>query len=363
MTEFVDSFQVYIPTTGAGDAAAAIDSLCTRWNAGGQSVNFGQKAGIGLGGTSALIIGQGGVLCKTHSRRTGYTAGFRVAVSSAAGVGGGPIHSLNSIGLGSIPVEMATLKINIDGSLLLYAAGDVTKVVALSGIVMAAGTFSYIEYQVTTSGTANILITGSIWCDGVLVATGTCLTGYNVNAFLNGGLLNRVFLRSGVNTPGQAIIQDYYLNNNAGATNTGPFGIVKVQPLFPNADTGIIAWTPSVAGTHFSLINENPSDLGSTYVKASIALQRDIYRFEPIPSFIGTVKSVQLSWLSRQNNEGPKTYCGTIGPFGTEISTPTYAPCSNYEYDHKAFDVDPLTGIAWTQPNFNVKPFGLEILS
>jgi hypothetical protein len=138
---------------------------------------------------------------------------------------------------------------------------------------------------------------------------------------------------------------------------------VRVEPIFPNGDGGTLQWTPLGGGSQYNKINENPADGDTSYLSSSTPGNISVFDWQDIPTFTGTVKTVQLSYYARKDDEGTRTFRGNIGNTGSEEQTATYSLGGNYLYYHQAFDVDPATGLPWTQPNFNAKKFGIELVA
>jgi len=359
MNEYIDSFGVYVPISVSTAASQA--SLLTFWNAlGGGDPNIGIYTGTGSRGNPALYIPFGDEISKTISHQATYTSGMRVKVSgSGANVGGGDLHTFLNNG-----IILATLRVNNDGTMLLYAGGSLSNIVALSTSALLQSTYYYIEWTFTLTGTTNINVAGQIWVNGISVASGNANSGVNNNTLISGTTtVNRSMLGAGVSTPGGAYFTDLYVNNGSGTTNLSIFGDVEIEPLLPNADGGTLQWTPLSGSTHYLMIDENPADGDASYNSDNTPGNYDIYGWQPIPTFTGTVKTVQIRWYARKDDEGTRTFRGNIGTTGTEETTTTYSLSDSYLYYTQSFDTDPATSLAWTQANFNAKKFGIELIA
>lgn len=370
MTEFIDSFGIYV-TSSAG---ASQRSLYKRWN--GIGIGSGSLAVVpatGHRGNPALFIPFGGAIYKTLSHQQTFTVGFRLNMSSVAGVGGGDLIQFQNVDR-----IMCTLKVNADGSILVYANNDVSKVICTTGVAIIANTDCYLELQSTISGTSNVNVSGHVKvydATDTLVAnaSGNVNTGVSTNALatLTGlfgmdvvpffaAVYNRIGLLAGCVTNGQSYISDFYLNTSAGTTNLGFLGPVAIDayPL-PNGDGATLGWTPKSGGVHYTQINELPSDEGTTYVEAASAPLTDTYNWQDIASFVGTVKTVQVSFDGYSTDEGFCAVQSVVGNTGSEAQSDPLALPGSYLYRHYAFDLDPATGLAWTWPTFNAKQFGV----
>lgn len=375
MTEYVDSMGIYVPITGvvAGPSQA---SLLTRFNGiGSGNHQLGIQATGGLRGNPVLYVPFGGTIYKTVSHQPTYTAGFNVNMASATGTGGGDLFQfLNNNTI------MCTLKVNTDGSIVVYAFNSQSSwTVLTTSALLAPNIDNYIEFQATCTvyATNKLRMFAEVWVNGVSQGSNTIDTTVLVTSLvtqtgifgtnpipMSPSVFNRIGFLSGVVTNGQALFSDFYLNNALGSTNTGTFGIVEVDayPL-PDGDGGILDWTPlGGSGAHFSEINTLPAPGDTSYVSSSTPGQRDSYTWQDIVSFSGTVKTVQLSYSARSNDEGLRTFQNTIGNTGTEEQGTEFGLPNDYIYFHQCFDTDPATGLPWTVANFNAKQFGIGLV-
>jgi hypothetical protein len=322
-----------------------------------------------------LYVPFGGTIYKTVSHQSTYTAGFNVNMSSASGTGGGDLFQfLNNSTI------MCTLKVNTDGSIVVYAFNSQASwTILTTSALLSPNIDNYIELQATCSvyATNKLRMFAEVWVNGVsqgsntldttvLVTTLVTQTGiFGTNPVPNSpAVFNRVGFLSGVVTNGQAYFSDFYLNNGSGSTNTGPFGVVEIDayPL-PDGDGGILQWTPlGGSGPQWSEINTLPAPGDVSYISSSTPGQRSSFTWQDIVSFSGTVKSVQLSYSARSNDEGIRSFQSTIGDTGTEQQGTEFGLPADYIYFHQAFDVDPATGLAWTTLGFNAKQFGIGLV-
>lgn len=374
MTEYVDSMGIYQALTGVDSGPSQV-SLLTRYNGiGSGSHSLAILPTGGLRGNPVLSVPFGATMYKTVSHQPTFTVGFNVNVNSATGVGGADLFQLLNTG-----TIMCSLLVRSDGSILIYAFNDQSLAVLSTGILLNAFQNNYVEMQATcTVYSGNKLrMFAQLWVNGVdqgsntldtnvLVSTLFTQTGiFGTNPVPNSpAVFNRFGFLSGGNTNGVALFSDFYMNNGLGPTNTGPFGIVEIDayPL-PDGDGGVLQWTPlGGTGTHFSEINELPAGGDTSYVFSATPGQRDSYTWQDIVSFAGTVKTVQLSFSGRANDEGLRTFQPTIGSTGTELQGTEYGLPNDYIYFHQCFDVDPATNLPWTVTGFNAKQFGIGLV-
>jgi hypothetical protein len=372
MTEFCDSFGIYHswPLGIGGDGGVSQRSILTRWNWAGFGAQIVPAASPR--GTNALWIPWNGAVAKTHSHHSTFTQGFRLKMAQIGGVGGGSIGEGLAIFL-NCDLTLLSLAVNLDGSLYVYGNGSPSTVICTTGStsVISPDTWCYLEWTATLAdavGGTDMLATVSVWINNKLVCTGSHLMGRPSWQLRSGTpTFNRVFLLSGVNTDGQAYFADYYLTNGDGPTNMGrlggsrsPYGVL-VEPFFPASDGSSLDWIPSTGTDHYAMVNEVIADMDTSYNSSSTLDAVDSYVWQQLPTFIGTIKSAQLSFIARSTEEGTRVIKANIGVGGLEIQGSPFALCSTYFYQHHAFDVDPATTLPWLQPAFNSKNFGVTL--
>lgn len=375
MTEFVDSFGIYVPVAGGMYGPSQV-SLLGRWNGiGSGSTTLGINPTGGVRGNPVLSVPFGGVIYKTVSHQPTYTVGFNVNLSSAVGTGGGDLFQLLNNG-----TIMCTMRVNVDGSIVVYAFNSQSSwTILTTGILLNPLIDNYVEMQATcTVYSGNLLrMFAQVWVNGVSQGSNTIDTTVQVTSLVtqtgifgnnpvpqSPAVFNRIGLFSGVQTNGIALYSDFYMNNATGSTNTGTFGIVEIDayPL-PNGDGGVLQWTPlGGSGAHYSEINTLPANGDLNYVFSATPGNRDSYNWQDIVSFSGTIKSVQLSYSARSTDEGLRSFQSTIGNTGTEQQGTEFGLPNDYIYFHQAFDLDPATALPWTRVGFNAKQFGIGLV-
>jgi hypothetical protein len=366
MTEFADSFGIYAAMLANGDTALSQQTVLRRWGAFGVGNHSASVIDSGSNvptpfSVPALYMPFGGQLCKTLSHQTTFTVGFTLSIGQAGGVGGTDL-----IVLYNDNQPIASLLVNSDGSILVYGNNtQSTVIMTCPAGTLVANTTCFLSFKATVSGTTNMTVAAEVRVNGVSINTGSNTIGRNANTLASGiANFNRIFIQSGVSTNGQAFITGLYITNGNGPTNTGfletttPPWLVVV-PLVARIDSTPSQWTASGGGAHYLDIITLPID-ESGYVSDDNPGDVDAYLWQQVPTFNGTIKSVQLSVAAESTLEGLRTIQGNIG-VSQEVMN-SFGLASGQFYRHQAFDLDPATGLAWTAPNFNAKKFGLGVV-
>lgn len=373
MIEYADSFGIYTLAVAGSPTSfgPSQQSLRTRWNAiGTGSTQTGVLANQGNRGNPALYLPFGSQIAKTLTLQATFTVGFRLNMGCTAGVGNDGAISLIDLGniaAGGAP-PLASLRVNADGSILVYGNGSPSTVILTTAAAVVANTDCYLEFSATISGTTNMLVAAEVRVNGVTVGVGSATIGLAASALAPGvASFKWVFLNSGVATPGQAYISDFYITNGVGPTNTGFLAGVlspweEIGFLLPSGDGTTLDWTPLSGSVHYTEINEIPQDGDASYVSAGTPGSVDTYHWQPIPSFDGTICAVQLSLCASSDQEGLRTFQGNVGPAGSQHQTEEFGLCSGNYYRTAVFEVDPTTGLPFTQAAFNSRLFGIGLV-
>lgn len=361
--EWADSFQIQTKAI-AGDPASFSPSrvdLQKEWNGVGIGNNqVGVVANSTARGTSALYIPFGGSILRTLSHQATFTIGMRIKIGCVDGIGGS--NSLFDFSNNSTP--LSSLRIKLDGSILLFCDNNQSRVVFDSVTpLIVANQEVYIELTTTISGTTTLSIQSSLWVNDTFIGTGSHATSHaSTDLPSQDATLNRITLNAGVTSNGQCLFSDLYIIKGTTrlGTNVFPFG-VEIDPIFTISDSTPITWSPTGGGSHWDQINDNPPNAEATYVEASVIGTVDSYNWETVPNFAGTIPSVFMKLLCRSTAEGLSRTQGNVGAGGSQAQTEIFGLCASAYYQCHSFDVDPLTGVAWLPAAFNTRPFGIQI--
>lgn len=343
---FIDSFAHY------GTTPTAIGLLARKWTQVFGSINFNSDptqtgTGFGLNLVSGFL--NTGRLFKTLTHKATWYAGVRIYPQQFDGTYHG-LHNNQSL---------ASWQINADGTMSLFAGANA---IGTSSSSLHLGRKYYVEIGYTLSGTTNISVNATLRVNGIVWVTGTALSGINQSSLLLGTATVNVHQFQGPNSNAFMTVSDLYIFDGDGSLNNTFAGDVNIIAIFPNGDV-VTQWTPSTGTVHYVLINNPTPDDDATYVSETVATHQDIYDWQDIPTFQGTIRGVQLSFMSRKTAEGTKTFKQVVGDTGTEQSSDTFSVSDDYIYFHFPYDVDPATGLAWTRAGFNAKRFGVNLVS
>lgn len=152
-------------------------------------------------------------------------------------------------------------------------------------------------------------------------------------------------------------LDDIYICDNTGAQNNDFLGDSSVVAINPSSD--ITTEWGSTDTTHYTEIDDNPSDEDITYIETGSPSAVDLFGFENVTSLYGTIYGIQVCGESTRTGDavdlrivsGATTSDGT-GMDNTVINDPDYVTYT------RIVELDPNTSSAWILSNLNAAQFG-----
>jgi hypothetical protein len=159
---------------------------------------------------------------------------------------------------------------------------------------------------------------------------------------------------------GTSCIDDVYVMDTSGAAPnnvTQAIGPAHVITMYPISDGGSIkGWTPSTGSNHANMVNENPVDYDTTYLKATTEGQSELFQFNNVQLPVDTLYAVQQR-ISLKRSTKSNSEIGFLTD-GSERSR-WGVPSENW-YDLTDIHSTQPGGANWTIPAFNGKQFGMK---
>ncbi len=244
--------------------------------------------------------------------------------------------------------EAVQLCMTYDGKLKVKAFYSSTwNTIATSTFTLNANVWYYFEFQVVCSSATNYSY--EVRLGGTTVLSGNDTHKLGAHAYFDG------FWIYGYNWKGTLIVDDVYATNGA----TGFLGNVRVDTLFPNGDSGTVQFTPSTAGTHYTLVDENPVNDDTDYVEDSTSGHVDLYDFTNLSvlnSIKGAMVCIDCKDTSAESTIKTRCVSGATTSDSAALTVPT-----SYSTPAVIVETDPNTGSAWSTTNFNAAQFGVLI--
>lgn len=342
---FVDGFDVYNGLTTSGTSIGA-DS---RWGF--------------LNGTSGLVIAAGrfgGQAAQSNIYITGYWAAYFTPTDKFV-CGHSfyqttlalPVATINPyMSFYSDLTAMVGLKVNGDGSIsacrLTGIASGTILGTSATGVIKPA-TWHNIEFACTISDTVG---TVDIIVEGVNVLS---LTNQDTR---NGTptTINRVVLggsNGNVNTPNR--IDDLYITDSL--TLLGP---MRIETLYPSADTAQKQWTPSTGSANYATIDETLMS-STDFVSANTVGAYDLYDFGNLSSTPSSIAAVTVSALGQKTDAVARAIALPVKSGSTTSDGANNYLGIGYALSTRILNTDPNTSAAWTSSAVNALQAGIKV--
>ncbi len=178
------------------------------------------------------------------------------------------------------------------------------------------------------------------------------------------GVINEIRLKG---TSDVIFFDDFYVNNNSGASpQNGFLGNTHIEFNAALADGTINDFPilePTTPTTHFDKVDEIPPDLDVSFVASSTPTDQELFTIPPLSSLTGdgTVFGVQVSVLTRKNNEGSRLIKTLIDPGVTIAEGPDLTLALTYDYAVGMFQQNPDTSSDWTEAEVEASEIGCEV--
>ena len=342
---FAESFERYDLGT-ATPGSALLANLQSRY-----TQVSGVPEIVSAGRTGQAIKLNNAVFGKTMAHSSVWVTGFAYQLVSTP-TGNSIVYSLtNNIN------QMASVYQDADGTLQLRSGN--ANVIGVTTRGLDVKKWYYIEISVTLSGSTPIQAAVEVRINGQVQASGSGTTGFNSTDNLSGDATGNFHQFSGIPGVGNgSYFDDLYIKNTVGY-----YGDVRIIALYPNGEGDTLDWTPSTGTTHYTMVNSHPLDL-TTWLDDKTPTDIDTWNWQDCPGFSGSIPAVNISMDARKDDEGTKSFKIVVGNTGSEAQSDEYFVGAVYpEYYEFGMELDPGTGLPWTQAGFNAKQFGVELIS
>lgn len=157
-------------------------------------------------------------------------------------------------------------------------------------------------------------------------------------------------------------VDDFYINDLAGALNTDFWIDPKMVAKMGNANGTNQAWTPNAGVDHYSRVNEIPPDGDTSHLSSAVVDAVETNHHEDI-ALTGQIRSVLAFPYWRKDDAGARQAAAACRSGGANYFGPTVDLGDSYSYGKWIRETDPATGAAWTVPGFNAAEWGGKVIS
>ena len=172
--------------------------------------------------------------------------------------------------------------------------------------------------------------------------------------------IGMVYLWSGTSGGGGSGNQwdDMYVLDTTGSYNNDFLGDCRVETLFPSGAGSSTIWTPN-SGANYAAVDEQAIDSDTTYVKSSVAGDKDMYVYDDVTE--ESVFGVQTCLTARKDSTNLRRVKSVARIGGVDYdSAAEHTLTTGYLVHTRLMDTDPAAA-AWTAANLNAAEFGIKV--
>ena len=346
---FMDSFNHY-----------ATADMTEKWTStsstGGGTLSIGatngRRGGPGLR-VSGSVSGASCLASKTLAPAdpTTIIVGFSLTVSAAPTTTAGAAQ-FRVLDGGTTQWSLVLLN---DLRLRITLGGVTGTTIATSGVTgISLGVTAYVEAKVVihpSAGTVDVRVNGV----SVLSATGLNTRSSANNAWTS-ALLGITTGPSDTHS-GNTDYDDLYILDGSGDAPWNTFlGDCRVDACYPTAAGATTGWTPS-AGANWQCVDEPAPNDDTDYTSAAAAGPVDTFTVQDAPAGMA-ILGVQHNLSMKKTDAGTCTVAAVVRHGGTDYVSADLAPSTAYAYGLVVQQLNPGTGAAWTEAQFNAAEFG-----
>lgn len=248
-------------------------------------------------------------------------------------------------------------KLNVDGTVSAYRptsqGGANSQHLGTTTVSLIQAVYSYIEVAVVLDATV-----------------GSVVIRFNGNTVLN--LVNQNTIGSGVSAGWNAIrlgpfyagstmearYDDLYVSDGSGAAPWNDFlGDCRVEASMPTAAGANTGWTPS-SGTNWQCVDDATPNDDTDYTAAATVGVTDTFVIPDLLVAGTVVYGVQHCISAKKADAGGAAIAPIIRHGGVDYAGGNLAPNTGYNVLKQIAQVNPGTGVQWTQADFNAAEFG-----
>jgi hypothetical protein len=257
-----------------------------------------------------------------------------------------------------------------DASNRLVVKRGASAVIATGTTVLGLNTWYYFEFKGTIHNT-----TGSFEVR-INTTPETGLVATNVDTLTTGtGLWNNLGLIGTQNH----YYDDLYVCNQAGAQNNDFLGMIKIETILPKYDQQAAgthrAWIPSPepSGTlitdHGARVRNNPPWPFGPYGKyngSSTPGDKDSYRVDSA-LLAGPILGMQTNLYIVRSEEAIRSFCHIVRAGGADYEGPSFVTTTTHgsgpSFRSDIRELNPATGVAWTNTDMNTFEIGVKVVT
>lgn len=203
-------------------------------------------------------------------------------------------------------------------------------VLATGTKVISQTAYNHIAWKVTihnTTGAVEVRVENVV--DINISAQNTRVSANNYCTKV--GLGDNAVINVGLSVTKTEDFDDYYINDTAGAVNTGFSGDLRIEAVSPDGNGYQNDFTPS-AGSAFQCVDEATPNGDTDYAESGTVGHIQAYTMGPIGAAVTTVQAVAVNSYCKKDDAGTKTVRHGVRHSGANTTGPDWAPSTSYDF-------------------------------
>lgn len=249
----------------------------------------------------------------------------------------------------------ATVRIGLSAAQKLVVRNAGATTIYTGSLTMNTNTWYFIEVKAVVAGAsgtvqAKINATADIASQTINIGTANIDNLGPYTADNAHGLGNRDY-------------DDIYAVDTTGAARNDFLGSVRVQTLYPTANSAVNQGWSSSSGAAYTTIDDATPDGDTTYIEAGTASTKSTFAFGDLTATSGTIYGVQTNMYARAVDAGTRTLTPVIRISSTDYDgTATPGIGVSYSYYTQIYNQDPASA-DWSITTVNNAEYGVKIVT
>jgi hypothetical protein len=333
------------------------------FDGGDMSSKWTSNAGWGANATTRFGSGRSASDGSGHAIAKQITASAQVTVGYAMTNNGGHSTSVGLLGDNGATIHLGLFH-NPSTYLLELRRGNAFG----GGTLLATGTtqlypnlWNYIEIQATIADAGGVV---TVRINGNNTTPEISFTGDTRNAGTSTNIDLVQFNSSGfdgLGGTGSGFLDDVYILNSVGTTNTTFLGDVRVHSLAPTGNGTDSGLTGSDGNQVNNYLLANTMPVQSVTYNGAQFPARDTYQMADLPATVANVFGAQNNIYAAKNNNNAAAAKSVILLNGNRYYSSQLGITTAFRNYCVLYELNPDSGVAWTAADINAAESGMEV--
>lgn len=261
-----------------------------------------------------------------------------------------PLFTVRDGTTGHVDVRMS----GTDGQDLIVTRNG-TQLGSTVSNVFASGVSVWISVRIVIDDAAGIV--------EVRDGPGNVLVNLTAQDTRNGGAasINNVRFSSGANV--FMALDDFFIMDTTGSTFKGHLTERAMHTIFPTADGDTLNWTANGATDRWDCVDEQTADDETSFVSSNTPGNVNLSGLGDLASSEAGFEAVIVQHRTRKDDAGARTARGVIKTGGAVNAGTTVTLTASYLNYSDKWEVNPVTGLAWTRTEIDALQAGIELVA